>query len=63
MKKIINLINKFFIKIVLVIFYFLAIGLGALIYRLTKKQVFNPNSYWYNFPPKQPNLKYFDSPY
>ncbi len=63
MKKIINLINNSFIKIVLVLFYFFAIGLGFLIYKLTKKLVFNPNSYWKDFSPEQPNLKYFDSPY
>ncbi len=63
MKKIINLINNFFIKIVLALFYFFAIGLGSLIYKLTKKPVFSANSYWNDSSSEQPNLKYFDSPY
>lgn len=63
MKKIISLINNIFIKIILCIFYFFVIGLGSLIYKLTKKPVFNPSSYWKDPSPEQSNLRYFDSPY
>jgi len=63
MKKIVNKINNVFIKVVLIIFYFLIIGLAALIYRLLKKEKKQTESYWQDFPQEKPDINYFRSPY
>ena len=62
MKRLVRLINNYFIKIVLFVFYFVVIGLGSLIYHLSKKN-YQKDSYWEN-PPKKPlDIEYFQSSY
>lgn len=62
MKKAIKTINKFFIEIILLLFYFLVIGFGALIYRITKKDT-KTESFWKDFTQKEPEIDYFKSAY
>jgi len=62
-QKFIKKINNFFINIILFLFYFLIIGLGALIYGFFKKRNKEANSYWQDYPQKELGLDYFKSSY
>lgn len=61
--KIYKKINNVFIKVILFIFYFFIIGLGALIYRLFVPKIKEKNSYWQDSSSDNFDLDYFKSAY
>lgn len=62
MKRLIKAINNIFAQIILFVFYFLGIGLGALIYGIFKKKEDKKDSYWTSVPNKL-SRDDFQSPY
>ncbi len=64
MKKFTNLLNRFFISIVLFLFYFLIIGISSIIHRIMNllgKQ--DKDTYWSEDFKKIYSKEYFSSPY
>jgi hypothetical protein len=63
LRKVVKQINQVFVNFVLIIFYFLGLGLAFLIYRLTKKKEKNQVSYWNKEVTQQFSSDYFQSAY
>lgn len=55
--------NNIFISFTLFLFYFLIIGVGALVYKFSRKRNKKNNSYWQEFPKNNLSFDYFKSPY
>lgn len=64
-RTLVHTINDFYIFIVLIVFYFLVLGITALFLKIATKIKGRETrgSYWQNMDKKKLNTNYFQSPY